>query len=298
MSLRTALGLTAVLLAAVGPAALAKPAQVAPAAQPFRLGRFQLAALRDADNVVSNDGKTFGVGVPTSQVGEVLAKAGAPTDTVALSVDALLVKAPGRVMLFDTGLGPGVHGVLLASLAQAGVSPEQVTDVFITHTHGDHVGGLATADGRLAFPRAVVHMSAREWAWMRGKTPPSPLAALIAPQVQTFEPGAVVAPGVTSVALYGHTPGHTGYQIESDGQRLFDVGDISHSAIVSLARPDWVIQYDNDPALGRSERQDVLKSLAASHERVFAPHFPFPGVGRVVAAADGYRWAPDLPAAP
>ena len=298
MSLRTALGLAAVLLAVDGSAALAKPAQVAPAAQSFRLGRFQLAALRDADNVVDNDGRTFGVGVATAEVGKVLAKAGAPADTLALSVDALLVKAPGRVMLFDTGLGPGVHGVLLASLAQAGVSPEQVTDVFITHSHGDHVGGLATADGRLAFPHAVVHMSAREWAWMRTKTPPSALVALIAPKVQTFEPGAMVAPGVTSVALYGHTPGHTGYRIESDGERLFDVGDVSHSSIVSLARPDWVIQYDTDPALGRTERQDVLRSLAASHERVFAPHFPFPGVGRIVATADGYRWAPDLPAAP
>ncbi len=104
-----------------------------------------------------------------------LKAAGAPTDQITLGVDALLAEGGGRVMLFDTGLGPAVHGVLQASLAQAGVRPEAVTDVFITHSHGDHVGGLVTADGRPAFPHALVHMSTAEWAFMRAQPPQSRL---------------------------------------------------------------------------------------------------------------------------
>ena len=285
----------AILLAAAGRAALATPQSVAPAAAPFRLGALQVAALRDADNVVDNDGKTFGVGVNPAEVAAVLRRADAPADKITLSVDALLVRSPQRTMLFDTGLGPHVHGVLLASLAQAGVQPGDITDVFITHAHGDHVGGLMAADGGSAFPHAAIHMSAREWAWMQGQPRMAPLVAVIGPQVRPFEPGGEVAPGVTSVALYGHTPGHVGYEIASQGATLLDIGDIAHSAIVSVARPDWTIQYDQDAAQGRATRQAALTRLAASRQLVFAPHFPFPGVGRIAAAGEGFVWRPGLP---
>ncbi len=165
MNARLALILSLVLAGAAWRPALAAPAPVEPEAVTFPLGALQISALRDADNVLANDGKTFGVGIDPVVTAGVLRAAGAPTDKITLSVDALLVRASGRVMLFDTGLGPKVHGVLIASLAKAGVRPEEVTDVFITHSHGDHVGGLITAEGQLAFPNAVIHMSAAEWTW-------------------------------------------------------------------------------------------------------------------------------------
>ena len=280
-----ALSLPLALGAAV--VATAAPAPVAPAAQPFRLGALEVVALRDADNDLPNDGKVFGLDVGPQAVAEVLKAHGAPGDTITLGVDALLVRATGRTMLFDTGLGPRVHGVLMDSLAEAGGQPSQITDVFITHSHGDHVGGLATADGALAFPNAVVHMSAREWASMRSQPRMALLAALIAPKVKTFEPGSEVAPGVVAVELYGHTPGHVGYEITSGDARLFDIGDTAHSAILSLGRPDWTIEYDNDGVEGRASRRATLAKLVTSHELIFAPHFPFPGVGRITAAAGG-----------
>ena len=210
-------------------------------------------------------------------------------------MDALLAEGDGRVMLFDTGLGPAVHGALPASLALAGVSPAAVTDVFITHTHGDHTGGLVTVEGALAFPHAVIHMSAAEWTWMKAQSHNPALLAAITPQVRPFEPGTVIVPGVSAAALPGHTPGHVGYEITSGSERLFDMGDLAHSSIVSLARPDWAIGYDTDKTQGEATRRATLARLAASHERVFAPHFPFPGVGRIEAAGDGFTWAPGLP---
>jgi glyoxylase-like metal-dependent hydrolase (beta-lactamase superfamily II) len=280
---------------AVSTPAGAGPAPVAPEARAFNLGGLKLFALRDADNVVANDGRTFGVGHSPAEVAAVLRKAGAPETQIRLPVDALLVEAPGRVMLFDTGLGPGAHGVLLGSLAKAGVRPADVTDVFITHSHGDHTGGLSGPDGTAAFPHAVVHISAREWASMRGQPWMAALVQAIGFQVKPFEPGAELAPGVTAVALYGHTPGHVGYRISSGGARLLDFGDVAHSSVVSLAEPDWTTEYDNDALEGKRTRKATLAELASGGELVFGPHMPFPGVGHVAASGEGFVWQPAFP---
>lgn len=279
---------------ALGSQAQAAPAPVEPAAVSFRLGELQLTALHDNQFAFPNDGKVFGVDAGPAAVSAVLAKAGAPTDTVTVSVDALLVRGNGRVVLLDTGVGPKGHGVLPESLAKAGVAPDQVTDVLITHSHGDHVGGLVLADGRPAFPKAVIHMSANEWAYLQSQAQAKALAEAIAPQVKTFAPGQTVVPGITAVGLYGHTPGHAGYEIVSGRERLLDIGDSAHSSIVSLAEPGWIIQFDHDAQAGRANRIAVLTKVAKSGELIFAPHFPFPGVGRVEAEGHGFAWKPTL----
>jgi len=267
---------------------------VAPAARSFHVGSLSLTALHDAQIIVANDGKTFGLGVSTSEVGNVLRAAGAPPDRITLSANALLVRTGGRLLLIDTGLGPQFHGALPGSLKLAGVSPGDVTDVLITHPHPDHIGGLLDAQGRLAFPNATIRMASAAWSWMKQKVPPA-MIGTIAPRIQTFEPGARIAPGVVSVSLPGHTPGHVGYEIVSGRSQLFDTGDLAHSSIVSLARPQWAIEFDNDQVLGRETRGKTLAKLARSGEWVFAPHFPFPGVGHIVAAGQGFAWKPGLP---
>src|SRR5690348_9488320 len=211
------------------------PATVAPAAHEFTLGKLKLATLHDAQFVIPNDGKTFGVGADTAAVTGVLRAAGAPTDRITLSVNALLVRMGHRVVLIDTGLGPKVHGELLESLHEAGVKPAAVTDVLISHSHGDHVGGLVDAQGHLAFPKATIRMSSPEWEFMQSKGSPD-LAKVIAKKVKTFEPGAQVMPGIKSVALKGHTPGHSGYEISSGSEHLLYIGDMAHSSIISLAK--------------------------------------------------------------
>lgn len=284
---------------ALAGAAAAAPVVVQPAAQSFTLGSLRVTALADADNVLANDGMVFGLGVGPDAVAGVLRAAGLPSDKVTLSVDGLLVQGAGRVMLFDTGLGPAVHGALAASLAKAGVEPGAVTDVLITHSHGDHVGGLATADGKPAFPNAAIHLSAPEWAFMQSQDSGKALAAIIRPQVKPFEPGAEVLQGsgfgVTSVSLAGHTPGHSGYEIVSGTQHMLDMGDTAHSSVVSLTRPDWAIGYDTDKDEGVATRRAELARLAASHELVFAPHFPYPGVGRITASGGAFAWQPGMP---
>jgi len=283
--------LTAVILALWSVAA--GPVRAPPAAVSFHLGALELTALRDSGYVSPNDGGDFGSDVGPQAVGEVLAAAGASQDAISLSVDALLVRMPGHVVLLDTGFGPDAEGALAASLRMADVSPLEVTDVLITHSHPDHIGGLLDADGKSAFPRATIWLSQREWTSMRSRGWASKLAAAIAPQVKAFEPGRQILPGITPVALYGHTPGHVGYEIVSGAANIEDIGDIAHSSIVSLAKPAWRGWIDEDPKAAAATRSAELKRLAATHELIFAPHFPFPGVGWIVARGDGYAWKPD-----
>lgn len=278
---------------AIGVGALAQigPVTVAPDAVPFRLGDFRLASLRDAGNIAPNDAKVFGVDVGPEAVDKVLAAAGVPTGQISLSVNSLLVRTPGHVVLIDTGYG-APRGIMLASLATAGVTPDKVTDVLISHGHGDHVGGLVTADGKPVFANAAVRMAAAEWASIKDQPNNAKLVAAITPQVKPFEPGAVVVPGITSVDLSGHTPGHSGYRIASNGKRMIAIGDSAHSYIVSLAKPDWAMGYDRDRKLGAERRRALLSGLADSGELVFSPHFPYPGTGHVVRAGEGFAWKP------
>ena len=267
------------------------PAAVTPAAHSFNIGKLQLTALHDAQFIFPNDGKTFGVDSTPAAVGAVLRTAGAPTDRITLSVNSLLVRTGRRVLLIDTGIGAKP---LIASLGEASVSPKAVTDVLITHSHGDHTGGLVDENGHLAFPKATIRMSSAEWAWMQQKGPAEVVKA-ISKHVHTFEPGAQIAPGVTSVALGGHTPGHVGYEIVSGDSRLLDIGDLAHSSIVSLEKPEWTVQFDNDSALAKTTRRATLTRLAKDQELVYAPHFPFPGVGHIVADGDGFAWKAAAP---
>jgi glyoxylase-like metal-dependent hydrolase (beta-lactamase superfamily II) len=114
------------------------------------------------------------------------------------------------------------------------------------------------------------------------------LAAAIRPQVETFDPGRPIVPGITPLALYGHTPGLVVYEIASQGQKLRDIGDTAHSSIISLGKPDWTIQFDTDQAAGARQRRHELQRHAATHEFILAPHFPFPGVGQIEQTGDGF----------
>lgn len=296
-----ALHIVAALLACAAPfAASAGPSPATPAATPFSVGKLQLVSLSDAKFVLPNDGKVFGIGAGVDQVAGVLRAAHAPTDQITLSVDALLVRDGAQVVLIDTGLGPGAGGVLMDSLKLAGVTADQVTDVLITHPHFDHIGGLVGKDGQPAFPHAKIHLSAPDWKWLQGQAEQAALVKTITPQVDAFEPGARMTPSIVSVPMQGHTPGHEGYRVTSGAAHLLDIGDTAHSAIISLARPDWTNGFDGDADLAKSSRRATLKAEAASHEQIFAPHFPYPGVGTVRTAGAGYAWQPAAlkPAAP
>jgi glyoxylase-like metal-dependent hydrolase (beta-lactamase superfamily II) len=265
--------------------------QAAAAVSSFKIGALEAFALQDGEFVAPNDGKTLWPGRSPEEVGELLASGGLPRDPIRLSIQPLLVKLDGHVVLFDAGAGGAfpTAGRLGAALAKAGVSPGEITDIFISHAHSDHVGGLTDKAGALAFPAATIRMSAPEWASLQADTDDNgkALTAAITGKVVAFEPGAQVMPGVRAVATPGHTPGHSSYEISSGDDKLLYLGDVAHHSIISVQRPDWTITFDGDAKAAEAMRLQTLAALAADNARVYAVHFPFPGNGRVVAQGDG-----------
>jgi glyoxylase-like metal-dependent hydrolase (beta-lactamase superfamily II) len=270
----------------------------------FQVGELSAVALRDGSLEFPNDNKVFGVGRTSEEVAGVLSAASQPVDKLHLSVQPLLLKTPDRVMLFDTGagsnFGPTV-GKLAHSLADAGVDPGAVTDIFISHVHGDHVGGLVNAQGQLVFPNAKIHLSKPEWAFFTGLELEqaqamglgnyAALAAAMKPKVEPFAPDAELVPGVVkAVAIKGHTPGHSGYRIASGQASLLFIGDAMHHSIISVQQPEWTNGFDGDGPTAAATRASLLAQLAGDGQRVYAVHFPFPGLGKIEKRGDGFVW--------
>jgi glyoxylase-like metal-dependent hydrolase (beta-lactamase superfamily II) len=278
------------------PAVEAVPAQVSRSVKSFTIGEFQAFALSDGDIDMPNDNKVFGVGLKPEEVAAVLVANDLPTDNIHLDIQPLLVKTADKVLLFDTGaganFGPGA-GKLGASLAEAGIDPNSVTDIFISHSHGDHVGGLLNAEGGLNFPNATIHISNAEWKFLSGDEKNAALAKGMKPKVAGFAPNAELVPGVVkAVEVKGHTPGHSAYRITSGQESILYVGDSMHHYVVSVQKPEWIISFDGqgDFKVGAASRATLIADSAASGQRIYAVHFPFPGTGKFETKGEGFAW--------
>ena len=281
-----------------------EPVSASENVKPFAIGKLPAFALRDGGLEFPNDNKVFGVGHTPQEVAVELSAAGVPTDKIQLSIQPLLVKSGDRVLLFDTGAGTNfgpTAGKLSASLAAADVDPANVTDIFISHAHGDHIGGLVNAQGALVFPNAKIHLSAPEWKYLSGLKDDAAkqigvenhaaLVAAVTPKVDAFAPNAELIPGVvTAKEIKGHTPGHSGYVIGSGTDTLLYIGDAAHSHVISVRKPEWPNSFDGDQATAAASRKALVESSVASGQRIYAVHFPFPGVGRIEKRGDTYAW--------
>lgn len=305
MTFHARLAIAGLMLAALGAGCSPEPetpaktegAPVAVAASadvhPFRVGSLELVALKDGALVLpANDPDASPW--PAAETAALLTAAGVTDGAVHLSIQPLLVRDGERLVLIDAGAGGdmGTENRLPASLRAAGVEPGRVTDILISHAHGDHVGGL-TADGALAFPNATIRMSEAEWEDIRREPRLAELVSLITPRVQAFAPGASLTPSITAVPLPGHTVGHSGYEIVSGDERLLYIGDAMHSAIVSVQRPEMINAWDIDSALAVRTREGLLERGALQGLRIYGGHFPFPGLGRFERREDGFAWAPE-----
>lgn len=292
----------ALTLAACSPPAdkAAEPSAAAPAASAqaandawaFKIGALDAYALKDGSLSVPNNGEVLAIGEPKAEVDALLTANALPTDTLGLSIQPLLVKMGDKVVLFDTGAGGqmGTEGKLLTSLTAAGVQPAQVTDILISHAHGDHVGGLVNAQGQLVFANATIRMTANEWDALKADPTMAALVTAITPKVQTFAADAEVMPGIKAVDIQGHTPGHTGYQITSGTEGLLYIGDTMHHSVISVQRPDWTIQFDGKADIAEASRRALLERAASENLRLYAVHFPYPGLGRIQRRADDFVW--------
>lgn len=224
-----------------------------------------------------------------------------------IPVNGYLVERGGQKLLIDTGtaqlMGPGL-GALGAGLAAAGVTPESIDAVLLTHIHPDHSGGLITPDGSAAFANAELVVAQREWdfwhddAIMAGVPEGSRgffdmarrSVAPYAGRLKLLQGEVEAAPGFTALELPGHTPGHTGFMLDAGGEGLLFWGDLIHSAALQFALPEWTIAFDTDPAQTAATRRQMLDRAAADNLLVTGAHLDFPALGRVLRQAEGYAY--------
>jgi glyoxylase-like metal-dependent hydrolase (beta-lactamase superfamily II) len=215
-----------------------------------------------------------------------------------------------EVILFDTGVGytrpfgPRT-GLLLANLQAAGIEPEQIDVIACSHGHIDHVWGIIGGDGKPNFPNAKVCISKTDFeywtdekklaggGWVATFVEGARRNLLpVRDRIQFAEDGVEIAPGVKAVATPGHTLGHTNFAITSGKRSAMFIGDMAHHYILHMRRPLIEFAYDTDPKLSAQTRLAMLKRLASEKTLVLAYHFPFPGIGHVLADNEAFTWLP------
>ncbi len=271
------------------------------------LGDFEVTAL--SDGTVALPWHTI-MKAPPAKVQAMLAQQylKSPLET---SVNGYLVNTGPKLVLIDAGaaglFGPTL-GKLVTHLKASGYQPEQVDEVYITHLHGDHVGGLADGEGKAVFPNAVVRLDAKEAAfWLdaanASKAPAEMKSAFVGAQrsmkpyvdagrVKTFDGDTELVPGIRALAARGHTPGHTIYSVESQGAKMMVWGDLMHVAAVQFPQPDIAVQFDSDSKAAVPQRKKAYADAAKKGYYVAVAHISFPGIGQLRPDGKGYRWLP------
>ncbi|WP_434613962.1 MBL fold metallo-hydrolase [Tabrizicola sp. M-4] len=288
-----ALPLAAPALLAARPALAAAPQQGAGHA-PFhrvKLGAFEVTTILAGTRAGDNPQETFGMNVPPEEFAAVSAANFIPADKTFNFFTPVVVNTGAELVLFDTGLS--ADGTT-AALASAGITPDQIDIVVVTHMHGDHIGGLSNDAGTATYANARYVTGATEhnnWSAAANET----FDAKVKPLNDKFtflDDGGAVVSGVTAMAAPGHTPGHFIYMLESGGARMAITADMTNHYVWSLAYPDWEVRFDQDKAQAAATRRQVLGMLAADRIPFTGYHMPFPGIGFVEANGDGFRYVP------
>lgn len=257
----------------------------------FKLGDFDVTTLLAGSRAVPDPQKIFGMNVSSDDFAAVSAAAHIPTDIAQFFFTPTVVNTGTELILFDTGLS--ADGTT-AVLAAAGYTPDQIDIVVITHMHGDHIGGLMTADGTPTFPNARYITGSVEFdAWdMSGNALFENNMRPLADQTAFITHSGAVTSGITAMDAFGHTPGHMAYMLESNGKQLLLGADFANHYIWSLAHPDWEVRFDKDKETAAATRRKLLGMLAADTIPFVGYHMPWPGVGYVDTRGDGYHYVP------
>jgi glyoxylase-like metal-dependent hydrolase (beta-lactamase superfamily II) len=283
----------------------------------YNVGTHQITVVCDGvttfnlpDNYVANATK--------DEVGKVFAESQLPADKVTHTYNPVVVNTGPKLVVIDTGLGPaqleqskGRLGQFQNNLAAANIDRNNVDIVIISHFHGDHINGLLAAENKPAFPNAEIMVPATEWKfWMddgeMSKGMGNPILEpnfknarrvfdALGRKVTQYEAGKEVAPGITSIASPGHTPGHNSFVVASGSDKVLMQVDITAgAAFLFVKNPEWQLTFDVDKPLGVQTRRKLYDMAIAEKMPIQAFHAAFPGLVRVEKDGNGYRWVPAI----
>ncbi|WP_440984280.1 MBL fold metallo-hydrolase [Shinella sumterensis] len=276
----------------------------------FRVGDISATVL--SDGVIGGPPRVYASDAPEVELQEVLRQAFLPADHMTLNLNTLLIETGGRRILIEAGAGKTMGpngGQIFENLAAVGLAPADIDAIVISHTHPDHVGNLRTADGGKAFPRATVFVPKADWDFFVRTDPdlsymPVPeefrlrFAANIKNSltpfmndVELYEAGAEIVPGLTTIVASGHTPGMATFLVHSGNDQLLLTADLAYHPVVNVDRP-WLPGPDRDKETALASRRRIFDRAAADRLPVLGFHFPFPGLGRMLKTDGGYAWVP------
>jgi glyoxylase-like metal-dependent hydrolase (beta-lactamase superfamily II) len=308
---------TAALIPAI-PSTIARAAapaagKQAPGFYRYKVGDFEVTAVTDGaatfplpDKFVNNQDK--------ATVQKELSAAFQPTETVTVPFTPIVVNTGSKLVVIDTGYGPasleatkGRIGQFHTNLTAAGIDRASVDTVIISHFHMDHISGLRTVDGGLAFPNAEIIVPAQEWAfWMsdaelnkqpegytKGEFPKiRKVLAGLENKVTKYEGEKELAPGIRSIFTPGHTPGHYSFTVASGNSAILVQVDIANIPHLFLRNPDWHVVWDVMPDVAATTRKKIYDMAAADRTMIQGFHFPFPSAGYVEKDGNRYRLIP------
>ncbi|WP_437613099.1 MBL fold metallo-hydrolase [Erwinia sp. V71] len=265
-----------------------------------QIGDYQVTALSDGNMSASLDLLS---GIDTSEAGIIQRDAGI-TEPGNIHINCYLIRGQGRTILVDTGTGgqTSASGLLREHLHAVGVTPEDIDTVLLTHAHPDHIGGLLDADGLPVYQHAQLYLHSLEgqyWqddamlkqASERGQRSFALARRTLeayAANLQWLDDSEICA-GVRPVWLPGHTPGHTGYRIDSGGKSLLIWGDIVHFPHIQSAQPGVSIAFDCDPVQAEKTRKQVMAQAVQEKLLIAGMHLGSQGFAYVLSAGAGFR---------
>nr|WP_315033714.1 MBL fold metallo-hydrolase [uncultured Chryseobacterium sp.] len=282
----------------------------------IKLGELDLFILTDG-YIHEADLNSFAPRGNTSQLKAILKDNFRPEDYIDLAVNILLVKTQNKLILLDTGMGIFADertGFLLRSLQKAGFSPNDITDVFISHAHPDHIGGVVDKQNNLVFPNATIFISKTEYDfWMNAslkdfnnsalKTKPEALnyiipalqniLKIIQPKLKFYDLNTPLYNHFSFQLAPGHTPGLTVTTISSGNEKLLYIGDLIHSDVILFQHPDWGFSGDTDLDIATASRKKLLQQLVDTKTRAFTSHLPWPGLGFTKKKDTAFEWIPE-----
>jgi len=272
----------------------------------FRLGRLECLAISDG-SVSYPLGHVF-ANVPAPQIEEALARLNLPVDLVTTPCSVLYAETGRHRLLVDVGAGtlwPSA-GRLVQNLRAAGVEPTDIDAVILTHAHPGHIGGVLGSDGMPVYDRARYYIAQDEWEFWTSevafaKAPERHVIIArnslepIRDRMQLVSGEQEIIPGIRLIPAPGHTPGHAVVSVSSGDASLLYIGDtVFHS--LHIEHPEWVPIYDILPGQAAATKSDILGRAAEAKALVMGHHLaPFPGLGYVFKARNGWRWQPITP---
>jgi glyoxylase-like metal-dependent hydrolase (beta-lactamase superfamily II) len=274
----------------------------------FNIGDFNATVVSDGELTFESCTSEFPE-APVDEVNRLLDREFLPNAPMVLQENALVLDTGKRVILFDTGFGEvpmfgTASGQLPKNLVKAGIKPEDIDTVILTHIHPDHAWGLTNAEGKKTFPNAEVFVSKTDFDFWtdESKVNDENMGAFVQgarkailpykDRLNLIEKNGEFLPGISALSFPGHTLGHTSYLIQSGNEAFLNLGDICHQYALLFPYPRWKYKWDIDADMAVQSRLKCFDMAATDNLTLLGFHFPFPGIGHIRREGEGFRYVP------